>query len=1369
MSMIDPALPGAQIGSLGDLRAIEPAAPRARPTFGEVVNAAFENENTVVSSIDALWNGASVASARDPEYDAWKDIQGTPYEDYWRDFADSPNAGVTAMLKSQIDDERENRQILQASGGFGVAASFAASILDPTILVPVGGEIKVAAAGGRSVLRSAGSVALAGGAGTAISEGLLQGSQVTRTTQESAFAIGTGALLSGFLGAGAAALLNRVDKGAYEATLKAFDTLNANTANPPARPTSAGAMAVDTFGLEDLSLSTTGGFGKAINVVAEASKWVGPNMRLQFSPSPVARRIAQQLNEGSLFQRRHDERGTLGPAVETLARGLFEGRLATANKQYEALWLEFKKATKGMSRRDFNNAVGIAMRRNDESADPFVTRAAQLWRKTMYEPYLNDAINVGSLPADVSVETAASYLNRVWNRAALVNGREKFLKINADYFGKNLARNFETDTEALAKRKEKIERQVQLLKLTPAERAAALTDVEARGKALEAANVDSVNRVSEINDLRAQLKEARKRGDAATVKLLAERISAEQAAGGERLLGYLADRARLRDERKRVDMNIAGVNDRLDRTLQALVDLEEKNIASLERLIARGRVLEREIQRLDPAKAREKVSALRNSFIRLAEQADRALDRQAAALAKMDEASAKAKAEGKGVDVAAGERDARARAMIDKEIERQQKRSDQMNRVAERLDAAETLDVDATLIEVKSAVDELVKDVSRLSMQKGEKAARLKARLERLDPKKVQAKEAELREAALKAERDYNGRWVGFQDEDGSFTTAGRDIGSDVYDKLIGLDSQVGASQALSNIGLSPLKRGPLKDRTYQIPDELIEEFLESDIQEIAGIYGRTMAGDVELTRAFGSADMAAQIDEIVANYRELKDAAGAEATGKSALAALPDDLASAYEGPVTRDKVLEFLDKSERADLDDIKATRDLVRGTYKAAENASTMGGIARNLGAFNYLRLMGGVVLANLTETVRPAMVVGWKPYLAEGIGPLMTNLKAVKMSVADAQQFGVATERWGQNRLIDVGEIGDPLRRGTPFDRMAGNLVNTASRWSGLVYFTDAMKGISSVLVQNRIINSILDGKNDRLISFLEISPANAERIAEQFRLHGQTSGNTRIANLDRWTDGEALRAYGAAVRKDVNSIIVTKAAGDVPLFANEPMGKILLQFRSYMLASHQKVLLRGLQESKTNFLSGMMGMTVVGMMAAYLRAWRGGDERRRKFEEAASNPGYLIGEGLDLSGIFAIPFEAANTTEKLLKGVSSDLAGTGMEGVSLNPIKTPLLLGGKLINPDASLQGSSTRFANVDPEGALLGPSANLLGDVARGPLASLSALATGQAPTEAELRSTKKLVPFAGYPGIHEMLQVLTEDSPYLQNAPDDQ
>jgi hypothetical protein len=286
--------------------------------------------------------------------------------------------------------------------------------------------------------------------------------------------------------------------------------------------------------------------------------------------------------------------------------------------------------------------------------------------------------------------------------------------------------------------------------------------------------------------------------------------------------------------------------------------------------------------------------------------------------------------------------------MIDKEIERQQKRSDQMNRVAERLEAAETLDVDATLVEVKSAVDELVKDVSRLSMQKGEKAARLKARLERLDPKKVQAKEAELRAAAAKAERDYNSRWIGFQDEDGSFATAGRDIGSDVYDKLIGLDSQVGASQALSNIGLSPLKRGPLKDRTYQIPDELIEDFLESDIQEIAGIYGRTMAGDVELTRAFGSADMSTQIDEIVANYRELKDAAGAAATGKSALAALPDDLASAYEGPVTRNKVLEFLDKSERADLDDIKATRDLVRGTYKAAENASTMGGIARlNIG--------------------------------------------------------------------------------------------------------------------------------------------------------------------------------------------------------------------------------------------------------------------------------------------------------------------------------------------------------------------------------------------------------------------------------------
>ncbi|MFX5046209.1 hypothetical protein ABTC39_20600, partial [Acinetobacter baumannii] len=77
------------------------------------------------------------------------------------------------------------------------------------------------------------------------------------------------------------------------------------------------------------------------------------------------------------------------------------------------------------------------------------------------------------------------------------------------------------------------------------------------------------------------------------------------------------------------------------------------------------------------------------------------------------------------------------------------------------------------------------------------------------------------------------------------------------------------------------------------------------------------------------------------------------------------------------------------------------------------------------------------------------------------------------------------------------------------------------------------------------------------------------------------------------------------------------------------------------------------------------------------------ERHQKFLDAASNPGYLIGEGLDLTGVFTMPFEIANTTERL----------TNSLGFSFNPIKSPLLAAGKAVNPEASMQGESTRFSS----------------------------------------------------------------------------
>ena len=148
---------------------------------------------------------------------------------------------------------------------------------------------------------------------------------------------------------------------------------------------------------------------------------------------------------------------------------------------------------------------------------------------------------------------------------------------------------------------------------------------------------------------------------------------------------------------------------------------------------------------------------------------------------------------------------------------------------------------------------------------------------------------------------------------------------------------------------------------------------------------------------------------------------------------------------------------------------------------------------------------------------------------------------------------------------------------------------------------------------------------------------------------------------------------------------------------------------------------------------MVALTSLGIFVTVVRSWRGGEDRWEKFKQSAQNPGYLIGEGLDMSGLFTIPFEIANTVEKL----------TQPSGFSFNPIKTPMMAA----FPGRSQQGESTRFMSRDPLTAVLGPSAGL-------PMTAAKALG-------GDFKSASQLIPFGTYPGMREAIQAIAGDSPY--------
>jgi hypothetical protein len=227
---------------------------------------------------------------------------------------------------------------------------------------------------------------------------------------------------------------------------------------------------------------------------------------------------------------------------------------------------------------------------------------------------------------------------------------------------------------------------------------------------------------------------------------------------------------------------------------------------------------------------------------------------------------------------------------------------------------------------------------------------------------------------------------------------------------------------------------------------------------------------------------------------------------------------------------------------------------------------------------------------------------------------------------------------------------------------------------------------------------------------------AARIAKQFYEYGSTEDGVRVAHSDDWTDDVARRTYRAAVNKDVDSTIVTKGVGDVPLFAHTPTGRMLIQFKTFALASHQRAFIRGMQEAPAGMISGTIMATTIGMMIYYLKA-----VEANRTEDISDNPGRWIAEGLDRSGMFAVAFEANNTIEKAL--------GIGAYGALQS------------LFPGSSQGGKASRYMTRSTAAALTGPTGDFIDTLVKVTQGALNGDLK-----ESDVNAIRRLAPFATLP-----------------------
>lgn len=496
------------------------------------------------------------------------------------------------------------------------------------------------------------------------------------------------------------------------------------------------------------------------------------------------------------------------------------------------------------------------------------------------------------------------------------------------------------------------------------------------------------------------------------------------------------------------------------------------------------------------------------------------------------------------------------------------------------------------------------------------------------------------------------------------------------------IDRLLGSAPGRMDFDITQGPRGPLRERVLNIPDEKIEDFLESDVEAIARQYTRTMSADVELTSKFGDPAMKTKLDEVREEYNGL--------------------IAKAK----TEKKRIELQSK-KKASIRDLEAVRDRLRGTFAIPQNPSGLlvrtGRVIRNL---NYVRLLGGMTISAIPDMAKPIFVHGMGRTIQDGVLPIIKNVKAFKAGAEEIKLAGTALDMSLDTRALAIADLMDNYGKHSKFERGLSEVSSKFGLVSLMAPWNAFFKQMSGNIVMTRMLKAMtadtIDPKDVRLLAASGIDRELAERIAKQFKQHGQITDGIYQPNTLNWTDDEARRALRAALVRDVDRVVVTPGQ-DKPLWMSTELGGLIGQFKSFGVASIQRTLLAGIQQRDAATYVGTAMMLMLGSVTYTLKEMVAG-------REPSTDPSVLVANGLDRSGLLGWLTDANNILEKGTRG------RVGLSAITGEPI---------------------SRYQSRNIYGAFLGPTADAVADVFQ-----ISGAAFADDFKESDLRKARRLLPF---------------------------
>jgi len=458
----------------------------------------------------------------------------------------------------------------------------------------------------------------------------------------------------------------------------------------------------------------------------------------------------------------------------------------------------------------------------------------------------------------------------------------------------------------------------------------------------------------------------------------------------------------------------------------------------------------------------------------------------------------------------------------------------------------------------------------------------------------------------------------------------------DVYDNVMGSSSAV----LHDNIGLSSLPSFA-KSRKLLMDNTEIEEFLEMDVDAVMTKYAKLMSSRTRLAKRFGmdflddnmQAGKSRIVQDIKEEYADLK--------------------AKVLDDP----KELRKLKKREEEDLADLFALRDRLLGTYGYSINPDSWAyRVQRQVKQYNVVTMLGDVLASSIPDVGKQVMAGGFGKLFSKGLKPLVKKLaspefrKYKKLHAREMNRMGVALDLVNNGRVNAIGDIMDDFGRHTKFERGADYANQKLITATGIKHWNASLRQVAGGIIQSNmhdamsaIAGNSASAKQISNLAKVGIDKASARAIRAQIKKHGEVIDDLVFPNISKW-DFEAKELgeiYATAIRKEVDSTIVTPGVGTTPLWMSRNGLTLFGQFQSFAFSSMQKTLIPIVQDFDVKTVQGLSVMVGLGtLVATYKRAARG---------ESIPDTKTLVQEGVDRSGTLAWVMDYNNRLEKISQG------------------------------------------------------------------------------------------------------------------------